>query len=237
MAALAYFPEEVKAEMELTGNMAEDSKTFNKLRKTNATLENLRSTGKRATFGLSYGAFPPKVANSLQISVPAAEAIFNNYHNVLYPGVTKFREEYVMPTALENKEIHCGLGFKIRTDNPSKDIRTLTNSTCQFWSILTAISTNELHNRIDEELASPDFIQITATIYDAIYGICLAEPEAIEWLNNNIVEIMIKDFITDQVIHNEANLEIGTSWADLHELPNNASLELIDSKLKEILND
>lgn len=57
MAALAYFPEEVKAEMALTGNMAEDSKTFNKLRKTNATLENLRSTGKRATLILAslYG--------------------------------------------------------------------------------------------------------------------------------------------------------------------------------------
>ena len=187
--------------------------------------------------GLSYGAFPPKVANSLQISIPEAETIFNNYHNVLYPDITKFREEYVLPTAKATGEIHCGLGFKLRTDKPETDIRTLANSTCQFWSTLTAISVNELHHRIDDTFVSREFVQITATIYDAIYGICLADPYVIEWLNNNIVEIMTKDFLIDQTIHNEANLEIGLNWAEFHELPNNAPLEQVQAVLESIIKD
>lgn len=84
---------------------------------------------------------------------------------------------------------------------------------------------------------SREFVQITATIYDAIYGICLADPYVIEWLNNNIVEIMTKDFLIDQTIHNEANLEIGTSWASLKELPNNATIEEITLKLQTVLSE
>ena len=56
-----------------------------------------------------------------------AETIFNNYHNVLYPGITKYREEYVLPTAKRDGELHLALGFKILTDNAERDIRTIAN--------------------------------------------------------------------------------------------------------------
>ena len=125
----------------------------------------------------------------------------------------------------------------MHSDYPSKDIRTLSNATCQFWSILTAIGVNELHRRIDDTFVSSDTVQITSTIYDAIYGICLADPEVIQWLNDNVVEILIKDFMHDQTVHNEANLEIGLDWASLHTLDNHASLEDITNTLQGILHD
>lgn len=76
-------------------------------------------------------------------------------------------------------------------------------------------------------------IQVTSTIYDSIYGIVKEDSELIEWLNNNIVEIMIKDFVKDQLVSNEANLEIGDSWASMTELPNNCSKEHIQQVLEE----
>lgn len=146
----------------------------------------------------------------------------------MYPGITKYREEYVLPTVQANGKIHLGLGFYIASDKPDADIRTLNNATCQFWSILTAIAINEIHYRIDRDSLQDD-IQVTSTIYDSIYFIVKDDAETIKWLNDNIVPIMTQDFIEDQIVHNEANLEIGTSWADLHELSNNATLEEIQN--------
>ena len=49
------------------------------------------------------------------------------------------------------------------------------------------------------------------------------------------VEILTKDFIVDQTIKNECELELGVNWASLKGLPNNAPLELIKETLKEIV--
>lgn len=48
---------------------------------------------------------------------------------------------------------------------------------------------------------------------------------------------MTKDFLIDQTIHNEANLEIGLNWAEFHELPNNAPLEQVQTILESIIKD
>lgn len=78
--------------------------------------------------GLAYGAFPKKVASSIKCTLEEAEGIFYSYHMELFPGITKFREDYVLPTALAKGEIHLGLGFYIKSDDPDRDIRTLNNA-------------------------------------------------------------------------------------------------------------
>lgn len=237
LGACAYFPEQVAAEMELTGDTIADAKEFKRLvDEGNKVLKVLRQDGKKVTFGLSYGAHPPKVANTLKIPLEEAQKIFDNYHNVLYSGITDYRENYVLPVCAENGRIHLGLGFYISTDRPGKDIRTLNNATCQFWSILTAIAINEINHRIDEMGYTND-IYVTSTIYDSIYMIVKEDAEIISWLNENLVSIMVQDFMIDQEVHNEANLELGTDWANLIELPNNASLEEIQSILNKLKED
>lgn len=160
--------------------------------------------------------------------------IYDGYHQRVYPNIMKQVDEYILPTTKKEGKLHLGLGFYIKTDNPKKDVRTLNNSLNQFWSLLTAISINELHHRIDTELTNPDHVQVTSTIYDSVYGIVLDDPAMIEWLNRNIVEIMIRDFVVDQAVKNEANLEIGNNWAELTELPNNASVEEISEVLDKL---
>lgn len=178
--------------------------------------------------GLSYGAFPPKVASSLKISLPAAEDLFNSYHNDLYPGITDYRENYVLPTTLEHGKIHLGLGCYIKSDNPERDIRTLNNATCQFWSIITILSINKIHQLIDTNSLQNDII-CTATIYDSIYFIVRKNAEIIKWLNDNIIPLLTKDFMKGQLIPNEAAGEIGLSWAELLPVPNKANIKHIQN--------
>lgn len=233
LGACAYFPDAVSKHMQLTGDSIADAKEFKRLvDEGNKPLKELRQNGKPVTFGLSYGAFPPKVAQSIKCDLPTAEKIFNNYHQKLYPDITKYREQYVLPTVKATGKIHLGLGFYMQSDKPDADIRTLSNATCQMWSLLTALGINELHRRIDHTFVSPDIIQVTSSIYDSIYGIALADVDVLKWLNDNIVDILVKDFMVDQTVHNEAQLEIGLDWASLHPLPIHASTEEIQQVLQ-----
>ena len=185
------------------------------------------------TFGLSYGSFPAKVAATLKIPLEDAEAIFNRYHNELYSGITTYRENYVESTANAEGRIHMGMGCYIATDNASRDIRTLHNATCQFWSILTLLAINKMHQLIDLSGLQEE-VQCISTIYDSIYFIVKKDADLIKWVNDQIVPIMGTDFIEGQTIENEATAEIGLDWADLHQISNDASEEEIQKVLDSL---
>lgn len=216
--------------MELIGDFddnKEASKLFKKLvDEGNKAAKEIRQDSKPASFSLAYGAYPPKVAATIKVSIEEAQAIFDAYHNELFPGITDFRENYVLPTAQEQGEIHLGLGFNILTDNPDKDIRTLNNACSQFWSILTILSINKIHQLIDKEGLQND-IKVTSSIYDSVYFEIKDDPKVIKWLNDKLVPIMETDFMKDQIVPNSADLEIGPDWATLYQLPHNASIEQI----------
>lgn len=229
--AYGYFKDEIAKYMEITGDTNTDVKKFFELCENgHKELKAIRQKGKPATFGLSYGSYPPKVAKTLKIPLEQAEEIFNSYHNELYRGITQYREGYVLPTAKENGKLHLGMGCYIKTDNADRDIRTLNNATCQFWSILTLLTINKLHALIDQENLSED-IKCISTIYDSIYFQVKADPAVVKWLNDRVVPIMSKDYIENQTIANEATGEIGLDWAYMDQVPHNSSLTTI----KEIL--
>lgn len=233
--SLYYFREEISKYIELTGDLSTDAKLYASKLEEIPELKAIRQKGKGPSFGLQYGAYPAKVASSIKCTLEEAETIFNRYHNELYPSVTRFRESYVLPTAIANKKLHIGLGCYIKSSNPSKDIRTITNSCSQFWSILTLLTINELHHHIDEWKLQ-DHIKIISTIYDSIYIEITDEAPYIEWVNNMIVPIMEQPFIEGQVTQNQAVSDIGYDWATMISIPPNASLEEID-KVRKILKE
>lgn len=232
--ALGYFKEEIAQHMKLTGDTNTDVRAFFELQDGgNKALKDIRQKGKGPTFGLAYGAFPPKVAATLKIPLSEAQQIFDRYHNELYGGITDYRENYVLPAAEQNHRIHLGMGCYIYTDDPGRDIRTLNNATAQFWSILTLLAINRIHKDIDDANLQAD-IQCTSTIYDSIYFIVRDDPATIKWLNDRIVEYMLVDFMEDQTVKNEATGEIGKDWANLHQIPNGATEAEIEEILKDI---
>lgn len=185
----------------------------------------LRQSSKGPTFKLAYGGFPDDDKGGV-----ITKDLFDNYHGVLYPGITDYRENYVLKTTQKQGYIHLGLGCRIYSDDARNEIRTLHNATVQFWSILTLIAINELNHRIRQENLVKE-IQITSTIYDSIYTSVVRDAEVLQWLNNNLIEVMTVDYLVNQKVPNEAVGEIGPNWAELYKLSNNAPISEIESVL------
>lgn len=101
---------------------------YEEVEKGNKELKAIRQSSKPVTFGLNYGAHPPKVASTLKISLEEATKIYENYHNVLYAGITDYRENYVLPTVKEEGRIHLGLGCYMNSSNPEAETRTIFNA-------------------------------------------------------------------------------------------------------------
>jgi hypothetical protein len=234
LSACYYFKERVEALVGLFDNFKNASRLLKALvDKKHAEAKQVRQDSKPVSFGLAYGAFPPKVSQAIRCLLEEAERIFDVYHQELFPGITEYREEYVLKTAQTQGYIHLGLGCRMYTSNPDKEIRSISNATVQFWSILTLIAVNELNHRI-REAGLEDRMDIQSTIYDSIYVDVDNDPEVIKWLNDNIIEVMCVQYLEDEQIHNEAEGEIGKNWGELTAVPNNATVEEISTILEEI---
>lgn len=193
-----------------------------------AVLDAIRFRSKAPTFKLAYGGYPDDDKGGV-----ITQDLFDNYHNVLYPGITDYRENYVLPTAQRQGYIHLGLGCRIYTNDPRSHIRTLNNATAQFWSILTLIAINEFNHRIREE-GLQEHVQVTSTIYDSIYTQNTADAEILKWVNDNLIELMCMHYLEDEVIHNTASGEVGLNWAELHKIKNNAPIDEIQAVLETL---
>jgi len=151
----------------------------------------------------------------------------------MFPGITAYRENYVLKSAKERGYIHLALGLRLYSDRPDKDIRTLNNGTCQSWSLLTALAINRMHKLIDEAGYEKD-IFFTSTIYDSIYANVRKDPAIVKWYNDRIVPIMEKDFMVGQIVSNSADLEIGYDWASIYKLPQYATLEEVEELIASL---
>lgn len=181
---------------------------------------------------MNYGAYPPKIARSMGCTLKEAEQIFQRYHEELYPGVDDMRTK-VEKKAKKEGRIHLGLGCYMKSSNPGRDIRTLFNACSQFWSILTLLTINKLNTEI-QEAGYENKIEVISTIYDSIYVHLDCDPLLIKWLNDRIIPLMTRDFLTDTIVHNEAEGEIGYNFCDTVKIANNASVEDITHALEEL---
>jgi DNA polymerase-1 len=237
-----YFKDEIEKELprELNEDLYSYVKRYHKnVEEGNKVLKAIRQKSKPCSFGINYGSYPKKIAETTRLPLEEAERIFNKYHTELYPGVTQIREKYALPTAKANGKIHLGLGCVIHTSEPDKEIRSYNNALFQFWSILTLLTINKLHTLIDENNLSED-VFVIATIYDSIYLHIKDDLEVIKWVNDTITELMSKDFIENQTVPLTAGAEIGYSWFDSIPISNTASLDDIEkarNKAKELINE
>lgn len=228
--ACGYFVDEIAKVMGPNNNNVEYVKEFyHRVEELgDAVLKKIRSKSKAPTFKLAYGGYPDAHKGGV-----ITQEIFDNYHNVLYPGITNYRENYVLPFTREHGYIHLGLGCRMYSSDPAKAIRTLNNATVQFWSILTLIAVNEFNHQV-REVGLENEVKINSTIYDSIYMQVEKDPEIIKWVNDTIVPILCVKYLEDEVIPNEAVGEIGLNWADLHKIRNNASINEINEVLKSL---
>lgn len=210
-------------------------RAYNEIEKGNKALKAIRQYYKSCTFALNYGAYPPKIALKLNCSIEEATKLWEIYNNELYPELTIFKDK-VIDFVKDNGYVHLGLGCKLYSDNVDKDNRTLFNACSQFWSILTLLAIHDLHIYLKEKNISNKDVQIISTIYDSIYILIKEDVELIYEVNKFIIPKLTKDFIENQIVHNEAEGEIGYDWYNTLKIPNNASKLDISRILSKLYN-
>ena len=221
------------APLENEDDKAYSIRAFNEIEKGNKTLKAIRQYYKSCTFAFNYGAYPKKIAEKLNCSIERAEYLHNIYNNKLYPELTTFKKK-VINFVEENGYIHLGLGCKLFSDNVEKDNRTLFNACSQFWSILTLLAIHDLHVYLKNNNISNNDVQVISTIYDSIYILIKEDVTLIKQINDFIIPKLTKDFIENQIVHNEAEGEIGYDWYNTIKIPNNASKEYIGKSLSKL---
>lgn len=225
--AASFFQPEVEELLERPVEQTlEFNKFFNSFRKGHKAADKLRAAAKSPNYLLEYGGYPPKLSKDLGCSLEVAQNIFDKFHYETFLGTTKYREEYVLPTVMKQNYLHLGLGARIYSNNPKKDIRTITNAGYQFWSILTLIGLYLIKERIKSSGYEKD-IFIYSTIHDSITAYVRKDPSIIKWYNDTLIECMVPDFLIDQEVTLESNVDIGLSYDKCIELPNNCSIEHI----------
>ena len=199
-----------------------------KLCDTDKRAKQLRNDSKPCTFKCAYGGFPDDHKGG-----SITQAIFDRYHTELYPGVAKFRDDYVVPTSKEQNYLHLNWGLRVYSSNPKADLLSLNNANFQGYSDLTLIAGTKFR---DLYLANgnPHNILGLNIIHDALYYELDDTPEAIKWVNDNLIATMIPDFLHDQVVHLRAECDFGYSQSTLQTLRNNASIEDINDMLSKL---
>lgn len=227
--ACGYFARQLESIMGTNvDNVAYVKRFMEKVEEGDSVVKKFRQDSKAPTFKLAYGGYPDADKGGV-----ITQEIFDNYHNILYPGITHYREYYVLPTAQKQGYIHLGLGCRLYSNDADQHIRTLNNGTVQFWSILTLIAINEFNHRIREEKLEAE-VQVISTIYDSIYTQVVKDAEVLKWVNDNLIELMTVQYLQDEIIHNEAEGEIGLNWSDLHAVKNGASVQDIQRILEDL---
>ena len=234
--ACMYFRQKFIDELDLSQNIDHTElvlAAMKALDEGNKTVKTLRQDSKGVTFGASYGAYPKKIAASIGCSLKEGEQIFDAYHNKLYPEITAYKENYVIPTTKQNGEIHMLLGAMLRSDDVDGDIRSIFNATIQSFSVITLIALAQFQRLIDKHDMN-DKVKITNTIYDAGYFEVDLDPEVIKWTNDTFTPLLKQQYLTHEDIPNDAACDLGFNLSDMVELSHNASIEEIEEVLNKL---
>jgi len=210
-----------------------DPKSINRIK---TELPDIRAKSKSPSFAMAYGSGPGKIQDLLKCSKTVANAVYDGYHE-LYYGTAKFAEENIRKSKATGYIIGA-FGLKLRTPRiwsndriiAGKEGRTLNNMSIQSYGLLMNRAGIGLQEDIEHD-SMQDYVIVTNQIHDALYGLVKADVESIKWLNDHLIPHMVQDYCENQVIHNEAELDIGPSWKDQTTLPNNVT----EAEIKEVL--
>ena len=161
------------------------------------------------------------------------QEIFDRYHNELYPGVTKFREEYVIPYSKDQGFLHLNWGLRLNSSNPKADLLSMNNANFQGYSNLTLIGATKFRRKYLEDGNKHNILGLNI-IHDALYYELDDTPEAIKYVNDTLIKELIPDFLQNQTVHLRAEVDFGYSQADMLTIPNNAEMDVILEKLQTL---
>lgn len=227
-----FFPDELKErgiDIDIT-----DPESVNSIKK---LAPDLRQDSKPVSFAKQYGSGIGPIMTALKCSESKAKQLSNTYDE-MYKELKQFASE-THEQCISQGYTQGFFGLKLRTPNvlaedssvSSKVNRTATNMRIQSSAMLTVKAVALLQKDIEDAGLEADIL-INATIHDSIYCMYRDDPKVLEFINKQLVKHMSMDY-EGQIVPNSAKCEVGTSWADMVEIPNHSD-DLDYSKLPDI---
>ena len=187
-----------------------------------------------------YGGTEHTVSRTLGISLDEAKVLVDRYKR-LYKGIYEY---YDKQTALAKKRGYylTPYGLKVRAPEVNAPdetraqsaIRTAQNTLFQGTGAMTMIdSLNRFQQLIEKEKYDNDVI-LVITIHDSVYMFIKEDPKIIKWANENLIREMVKDLFPNQLISNDAELDIGYAWSHHETISKNATEEEIAETLARL---
>ena len=109
----------------------------------------------------------------------------------------------------------------------------LNNANFQGYSDLTLIAGTKFRDRYLATGNQHSIIGLNI-IHDALYYELDDTPEAVQYLNNNLIECMVGDFLINQTVHLRAECDFGYNQKEMVTIKNNASLDVIKQQLSTL---
>jgi len=166
-----------------------------------------------------YGV-PLELENFFEKAILPARNMHNTFHNELYYGARDYRKEVILPQIEKYKNFHMGLGCYINLTHKMSSgiIRTANNVSSQMFSILSVIAFEKFRRIVDNSKYKGK-VRFVSSIYDSVYLLVKKEREVVKWVNNTLHPILVQQYIKDQAVPLEAQLEISYSnWASFTKL-------------------
>lgn len=200
--------------------------------------KDLRQMSKAPSFALQYGGGIQPIMKALSCSEAKAQEIYDAYWG-LYPELKDYSD--ATEQMAEDKGYVTGFfGLKLRAANikakdnkaRSKEVRTLNNMRSQSSAMLVTTALDKTQEWIETEDLIDDVMQ-NATVHDSIYGIVKEDANIIAELNKVLIGNMCVKY-DGMIVENLASLELGRSWKDLTEIPNNITSDEVQTYLDKI---
>lgn len=215
--AAAYFKEEIE-ERGIFIDM-NDVASINSIKE---KAKDLRQESKAPTFAMAYGGGAAPIMKVLKCSKAKAETILSAYKE-LYPELDEFASDTVA-FAKKHGYVTGFYGLKLRAPNIRADDteatssmgRLLVNMRIQSAAMLTLAAIADFQTLIEKENLQND-IRVHATVYDSIYVYFRVTEKVLKFININLLSLMCRPY-PGEIVANDANLDVGTSWANLEEI-------------------
>lgn len=236
LRALAFFPEELPEGMKI--DSLEDNKRIKK------EFGDIRGKSKGPSFAMQYGCGPGKIQQLLKCTKGKADQVYSAFHN-LYSGLAEFGQKNKIQ-GMTNGYVTGAFGLRLRTPKlkahragtkesteVGSEARSASNMVTQSWGMLMNRALIDFNTRL-EKSEFKNKIRLINTIHDAGYLLVKAEPEVIQWANDNLVDCMKwqEGVIASTEVKMEAEVDFGLDWAHQETLHNRATIEEIKEFLK-----
>ena len=191
--------------------------------------KDLRQEGKSKTFAMNYLA---------GASTVGAEE-YDNYWT-LYETLHKFNNSIIKTATRQGYLIsaYSGLRLKLSSINSNvekdanKEQRVAVNFSTQSGNILMLKTIDKEQEYLEEHDKLEDII-FCNTVHDSQYFYIKKKASVVKLANDTFIKIMTEDYMENQIVPLEAEMEIGNNMIETVKLPNNIEKEEMLKIMKE----